>query len=250
MSISNDMNDTLGEAQSDISSDISQLFENNLSEEYLVNKFSRSITEKPEISYVFTNDPDALQQYYWLRGQLYKSQWGLKHYRGQEDKYDNISHILLAKQGLQCIGGARLTLSTPHQPQILPMENENFLLQQLFAELDMHETTYGECSHVMVLEDFSEDIVFAEILRQLTRKAISQGVDYVFNVLPVPLARSYRQTMKLLGIDIKACAHIRVPALEEYEDAQMVVSIMDLTRQVKQYKSKIKASQASSLSAD
>jgi hypothetical protein len=57
---------------------------------------------------------------------------------------------------------------------------------------------------------------------------ILEGVDFAFNMAPLPLARSYRQTMQAFGLNWKICNDVTVPEREEFEGIRMAVSVMDL----------------------
>jgi hypothetical protein len=207
-----------------------------LSEEHLARRFMRPAKLQQDIQYEFTRDPGLLHQYFRLREDMFISVWGLKHFSGQHDGFDDISDIMIARKGLQCIAGGRLTVSSPSNPQPMPMEKEDFRLKDIFAQLDLPETTYGEFSRLAILPEFRAGAVFPEIARRFIQKAVSNGVEYAFNLAPVPLARGYRQAVQLFGLKWDIRHDIKVPEREEYEGIQMVVSIMDLSLLVRNSK--------------
>lgn len=206
-----------------------------LSEDYLARRFQRAGKTQQDVAYEFTRDPGLLHQYYRLREDMFIHVWGLKHFSGQEDMFDVISDIMVARKGLQCIAGGRLTVSSPQNRCLLPMEKDDLSLPSLFPELDLEETTYGEFSRLSILPEFRAGAVFPEMARRFIQKAISQGVEYAFNIAPAPLARSYRQTVQLFGLKWDICHHVQIPQREEYEGIQMVVSVMDLSLHVRNY---------------
>ena len=208
----------------------------DISEDSLARRFSRPLRQPQDVHFEFTNDPAMLHQYYRLREEMFISVWGLKHFSGQEDAFDAQSHIMVARKGLQCIGGGRLTVSTPQDHLMLPMEKEDLMLSALFPELDLHETVYGEFSRLAILPEFRSGAVFPELARRFITKAISLGVEYAFNIAPLPLARSYRQAVQMFGLKWDICHHAKVPQREEYEGIQMVISVMDLSLQVRNFK--------------
>jgi hypothetical protein len=200
-----------------------------LSDEYLQRRFRRVSQPQEKIAYEFTRDVGLLDQYYHLREEMFISVWGLKHFCGAKEMFDDISEILVARRGNHCIAGGRLTISTPSQHQMMPMEKEGLSLAGLFPELPLGECTYGEFSRLAILPEFRAGAVFPEIARRFIKRAIAEGVQYAFNIAPQPLARSYRQAIQLFGLNWNIREDIAVPQREEYEGIRMVVSVMDLT---------------------
>jgi len=200
-----------------------------LSEEYLARRFMRPVRTQQDVSYEFTNDPALLHQYFHMREDMFTSVWGLKKFCGLHDAFDDVSEIMVARKGLQCIGGGRLTINSPDNRKMLPMEKDDLVLSSLFPELDLQETTYGEFSRLAILPEFRAGAVFPEIARRFIKKAIANGVEYAFNIAPVPLARGYRQAVQLFGLKWDICHNIKIPQREEYEGIQMVISVMDLS---------------------
>ncbi len=215
-----------------------------LSEESLARRFMRPVRASHDIDYEFTRDTALLHQYYNLREDMFSSVWGLKNFCGQHDAFDDGSEIMIARKGLQCIGGGRLTISSPQAPRMLPMEKQDLMLTRLFPELDLGDTSYGEFSRLAILPEFRAGAVFPEITRRFIKKAIANGVEYAFNIAPVPLARSYRQAVQLFGLKWDICHSIKVPQREEYEGIQMVISVMDLSLFVRNHKKAAKDSYA------
>lgn len=201
-----------------------------LSDEYLAHRFSRLARKPEKIAYEFTQDLGLLHQYFRLREDMFISVWGLKHFCGKHEIFDDISEVLIARRGRQCIAGGRLTINKPNARKLMPMEKDSFLLSDMFPELDLQETTYGEFSRLAILPEYRGGVVFPEIARRFINKAIDSGVEYAFNIAPVPLARSYRQAVQLFGLSWDVRHDIVVPDRPEYEGIRMVLSVMDLTR--------------------
>lgn len=202
----------------------------NTADSILGRKALRSAKLAEPVSYDFTDDVGLVHQYCRLREEMFISVWGLEHFSGQKDRYDDISHVLVARRGLHVIAGGRLTISSSMHPVTMPMEGKDLSLQQIFPEYNLEKGTYGEFSRLAILPEFRAGEVFPEIARRFIRRAIAEGVDYAFNLAPLPLARSYRQTMQLFGLNWQVRTDIPVPQREEYEGIRMVISVMDLTQ--------------------
>lgn len=200
------------------------------SEEFLARRYARLTGTPEKIVYDFTQDPGLLFQYYQLREEMFISVWGLKHFCGQKDQFDDTSEILIAHSKRQCVAGGRLTISAPAARQLMPMEKEGLDLVALFPDLKLNECSYGEFSRLSILPEYRGGAVFPEIARRFIKRAIAEGVQYAFNIAPQPLARSYRQTVQLFGLNWEERKDVVVPEREEYEGIKMVLSVMDLTR--------------------
>lgn len=181
---------------------------------------------KPVV-YEFTEDKALLQQYYSMRENMFISVWGLKSFYGGEDKFDAQSHILVARQGNLCIGGLRLTVSTPQNRIELPLEAEGFKLFDLLPELELESKTYAELSRYAVLPDFQGPEIYLEGSRRLFARALSLGVDFGFAVSPLGQARNYRRTATALGLGCEIRKDIEVPDRDNYEGIRMYLSLFD-----------------------
>jgi len=201
-----------------------------LSEVYLLRRMMRPVRQQEKIAYEFTHDVGYLHQYHLMRDQVYSQIRGLSTLAGQQDRFDTTSEIMVARMGLQCVAGGRLTISTAASAQEMPMEGDDLRLKNLFPELDLANRAYGEFSRLAILPEFRGGAVFPEIARRFIRKAIAEGVEYAFNMASLPSARAYRQMVESFGFKWDVREDIEVPDREEYEGVRMVISVMDLTR--------------------
>ena len=135
--------------------------------------------------------------------------------------------ILIAHQGNLCIGGLRLTISTPQKRVVLPCESEGFNLFDLLPELELEGKTYAELSRYAVLPDFQGPEIYFEGSRRLFARALSQGVDFAFAISPLGQARNYRRTATALGLGCEVRKDIEVPDRDNYEGIKMYLSVFD-----------------------
>lgn len=196
------------------------------------NGFSRfaraSLTEQP-VEYEFTHDPALLHQYFMLREQMFISVWGLKAFDGTEDHYDPLSDILIAKVGNLCVGGSRLTFSTPENRILLPMEQQGLSLTELFPELHLENKSYSECTRLALLPDYRTREVSFDIRYYMVKHCLQKNADYGFFLSPLVQARNYRQTFLSLGLQCRICTEIEIPDKEEYEGIKMYMTMLDFT---------------------
>ncbi len=109
--------------------------ESTAQDSLLAGKVAATFHESPALDYEFTNDPALLEQYYQLREQMFISVWGLKRFHGVEDAFDKDANTLIARMGNLCVGGARILMKVPGNSNQLPMEGDDFNLEQLLPEL-------------------------------------------------------------------------------------------------------------------
>lgn len=199
-----------------------------LSSEYLTRKFSRPQREPEHIVYEMTQDPGYLHQYFLLRKQMFIHIWGLEHFDGTKDEYDDQSDIMVARRGNHVIGGCRLTFHNAHASSRLPMEKDDFSLPVQLPALALGEVPYVEISRMAILPEFQNSVVLLELSRQLLKRGAELKARYAFTLAPVMLARNYRKAASLFGLKWEIKNDIKVPDREEYEGIKMVLSMLDL----------------------
>ncbi len=197
-------------------------------ESSLARKALRSMRLQEKVVFEFSQDAGLIHQYCNMRENMFISVWGLKHFSGVRDRFDEVSQLMVARKGLQVIAGGRLTISTAAQRMDLPLEGPDFMLAERFPELDLAQHTFGEFSRLAILPEFRAGSIFPELAKRFISKAVAEGVDFAFNLAPLPLARSYRQTMQIFGLNWQIRNDIVVPDREEFEGIKMAVSVMDL----------------------
>ncbi|MDE3016542.1 MAG: hypothetical protein KGI29_06445 [Pseudomonadota bacterium] len=195
----------------------------------LARRFSRALRPPEKITCEFTRDAGLLHQYFRLREEMFITT-GASYITGKQDEFDGASEIIVARRGLHCVAGGRLTISAPSHRQALPMENKGIKSLDLIPEFMPDKRAYGELSRLTVLPEFGETL--PEIIRRVIKKAVAERVEYIFNIAPKPLAESARHAAQLFGVNWEIRSGITVPDSEEYE-GKMVLSIMDLTGHVR-----------------
>lgn len=199
----------------------------SLSEDYLLRQFARPSRAPEKITYELTHDAGLIYQYYRLREEMFISVWGLEHFSGQKDAFDDDSDIIVARMGNHCIGGCRLTFSDGNKR--LPMEKDDLTIAQCFPELPLGDgITYLEVSRLAILPDYQSGAAMLELTREMFKRAAEKGARFAFAIAPAPLARSYRKTTIAFGGPVWAISKYAVPDREEYEGIKMVLLTMDL----------------------
>jgi hypothetical protein len=182
-----------------------------------------------KLAYEFTDDIKFLRQYYRLRKIIYDIDLGMN-IPAQEDYYDFLSETLIVRKKQHCVGGVRLTVCYPNSGIMLPTENEDFCLGDLFPELDLRNNAYAEFSRLVLRREYRNNKVSDIMYKQLNRKARQLGVRYIFVITDRLRARLYLRSYRKLGFDVKIL-NVPIPdsIKEKYEDVAECLIMLDLT---------------------
>jgi predicted GNAT family N-acyltransferase len=170
------------------------------SEEALALRYGKARREQTELVFEFTRDPALLHQYHHIYEQQFKAVHKANRYRSTLDEHDRRSHFLVVRQGKQCVGGARLSIKTPRQPDLLPIEINGFRLEAHFPELGQKELRYAQIGRFCLLPDFRGGTATQLMLWHLYRKSVALGMDVVFGTAPLLNARVYMQNFIAMGL--------------------------------------------------
>ena len=171
-----------------------------------------------KINYEFTSNPDFLNQYYKIREDCYRDDLGLTCFSGEEDEYDRIGYIAVARIGDKVIGGARLILSHPHSGIRLTLEEENFLMVNFFPELDLEENGYCEITRVAILREYRNTNISKDLFRVIMDRAKSEKCYFHFSTAPLIQARNYKIIAKKLGFISVIRNDIVIPYKQIYDN--------------------------------
>jgi N-acyl-L-homoserine lactone synthetase len=172
-----------------------------------------------------------VQKYFSLRTKIFIDKWKLKHFSGDEDKYDKDAFILIVHKDNQCMGGGRLVIKKDEDTP-LPMESPDFELKNILPELNLKDEKYAELSRVALINELRDGKYSAKMYGAVGDKAKSMGVRYVFASTTKTQARMARIACKNVGLELKILQEVKVPDLPTYEGNKMVLSIIDLTKTI------------------
>ncbi len=195
----------------------------------LSRRMARIPKEQSKITYEFTHDEALLHQYCLLREEMFKKIWSLENFHASKDVVDDISEIIIARQGLQCVGGGRATFSTEQERQLLPLEADGFSLVEALPELMLDRCNYYEVTRIAVLSEFNKNNVPMELIGRLIKLSIEKECSYGFFISPLTMTRTHRRVINALGYNLTTRRDIELPDREEYEGIKMYLSCVDLT---------------------
>lgn len=180
--------------------------------------------ELPELlTYECTTDMQYLRQYFFIREFAYRVDLQLKHFSGAEDDIDRYSHLLIARKGHYCVGGARLTISTPNKRVALPLESDEFRLRSVLPELE--SKSYCELGRLAILPEYRGQGGLERLFKLGADIARDLGCAYMVGVSPPVSARKFANVYRKFGFEARVCNDIPAPvkAIHEHLDLQFVL---------------------------
>lgn len=163
------------------------------------------------IKYEFTKDEDLLEQYYKLRGKMYAIELGLDDFPCVKDEYDDDSDILVIREGSKVLGGVRITMVNEGE-RLMPMESEDYKINDLIPELGLNDVTYGEFSRLAILPEYRKENL-ETIIGMIGNMGRKHNAKYLFAIAPLAQARMYRMYRKNFGFDLEIREDIGLSAV-------------------------------------
>ncbi len=196
-------------------------------EEALAKRYSSkgSIAHEPVV-YEFTTDRALLHQYYQLREHMYRKAFKTDKFVGQEDVYDKLSHILIARRGKLCVGGMRITVREADEVFDLPMETSGFSLKNALPELDLGMYRHAEISRFAILDSEEDKEILYNMCKVLYDKLLQLEVDYGFARCTKLMARSWKMFANKFGsIGTHVRDDINLPENPLHPDIQWYLNV-------------------------
>lgn len=166
-----------------------------------------------------TNNPKLQLDYYQLRHHVYQNTLGLDLKIDEADRLDNISDCFIATNEGKVIAGARLTISSPQNRILLPLEIDiGRCISSLTPKLELQDKTYCEISKLVVAKEYRNRIVTEQLLTTITKSMIEQNCTYHFSISTIREFRNFRQIFKTaLHTKHEILNNIKVEYLPEYK---------------------------------
>jgi len=160
-------------------------------EKALFSRYTRK--QLPDLTFEFTRDPGLLHQYYRVRADEYNAVYGTLDYPKDETECDRSGHIMVVRRGNFCVGGARLNIKSPRKPDLLPMEIDNFRIENYFSQLMNKQASYCQLSGFSLLEEFRGGDITRQVGKRIVGKCLAANINMLFAVCPILNARLYQK---------------------------------------------------------
>ncbi|MFT6914647.1 MAG: hypothetical protein ACJAWL_000943 [Motiliproteus sp.] len=188
------------------------------------------------VTFELTEDPRLLAQYYRIREACFRQDLGLTGFDGSEDADDRHGHIMIARDGDRCVGGARINGTGPGHSRRLPMETDDFLMGEVMGEvmgemmpaLTLDNRTYCQWTRLCLTPDYRIRQILRGLVQAVIVRSAALGYRYAFNVAGMSRARLYKRLHEVLGYRYDICEQLLVPVEEGFRHLQHLLSITHL----------------------
>lgn len=184
------------------------------------------LAHEQEISYEFTTDPALEQQFLELRRHVFSLSEVTKKILepNQGCAYKDVEHhLLVARDGDTVIGGVLIYVNRAEPNKLLPLESENFRLQELFPEYELDKKNCCQVSYFVIHPKYRGKEILVEMLRHGYIKFIEWGISHMFSVTPTLQSRRYIQSASNLGLPIIAHPDKETPLKNSYNGYKRIL---------------------------
>jgi N-acyl-L-homoserine lactone synthetase len=172
-----------------------------------------------------------LREYFDIRKRVYTETFNIADFSTHDDKYDDPQYtdFLIVQAGEKVVGGSRLTYHYKDTDMRLPMEDDNFILEDIFPSMSLRDKTYTEITRIAVLPDYriGREVGKKMIELQLVQ-SVQKGAEYMFAVTPLVQVRNKRIHFQQLGYKMKTCNDVVVPDKPAYDGKKMYLAMADI----------------------
>ncbi|MCH2037673.1 MAG: GNAT family N-acetyltransferase [Rickettsiales bacterium] len=171
-----------------------------------------------------TNDPLIKQQYYDLRDKVYRESLKLDLNINQPDEFDKISDCFVVMDGNKVVGGARVTISTPENRILLPLETQ--VGQRIFSlkpDLNLEDKIYCEISRLAIADGYRHKLAVQRLTVKIFETVADINCNYSFSLSTLLEYRAFnRASINYLNTSNKLYKHalyneVEIPFLPDYK---------------------------------
>lgn len=187
-----------------------------------------------ELLFGFEERPEYIRQYYALVDQFYKKDLNVDLTENHmplgllSEASDEL--IYLVRDGERVIGGAKLSFSSRHATQGLPMEEGEFKVARFLPE-DFGDREYAEIGRLVIDPEYRGKDILQRMVLDTARFARKEGCGYLFVLAPALNAVLYRRICRSLGMPIEQHRDANLPDKALYRQ----LDIKLLSSDIRQY---------------
>lgn len=170
-----------------------------------------------------STDMQYLNQYYFIREYLYRTELKVLSFNGAEDEIDRRSHIIIARVGHFCIGGLRITISKRNHRMPINIERDGFDIRDQLPFLNDHD--YCDVGRAAVLPEYRHANVIAELFRVGIAIGRKHGCTYLLGGSPPTQARLFHRISKDLVKHSELRPDIRLPMGKENSHLKLMFQL-------------------------
>jgi hypothetical protein len=187
-------------------------------QDMVIKRFTKTPKPVEPVVYEFTDDKALLHQYFIMRERMLGTDKFLPKGVIPQDIHDKISHILIARRGKLCIGGARLTVREGDETFPLPMESDEFKLREIFPNVPLDTEKHAVISKFAILDDQKNSEILYSLCKIMYEKILRDDVRFLFmRATNITLARNWRLISNTLRPNsTRICSEVEVPESPMY----------------------------------
>jgi len=157
-----------------------------------------------EAELFFTKDKNLLKEYYDLRAEAYRAEWGFDNFDNSETIFDKQGDIIVAVKNGVVVGGMRLMFSDSCDYLSNEVPGTQYEYIKYIRKYDNREKLIiGEISALVVRKNYRDNKVSLAMFDAIFKKAKEHGCHYVFGVTVPLVCRSDRRTLRQIGYDLE-----------------------------------------------
>lgn len=157
-----------------------------------------------EMEVFFTEDKELLNQYYEMRCESYRDEWGFDKFDELETSFDRSGRIVVAVKSGKVVGGMRLMLSDECDFLSNEIPGTQYIYKSVVSKYDKRENLcVGEISALVVDKGGINSAMATELFKVTFDKCVEHGCDYVCGVSVLLVCRSERRILKRLNYDLE-----------------------------------------------
>ena len=180
------------------------------------------------IRFEISTEPELLKSYYHIRQACFRKDLGLSGFDGSEDQYDRLGSILIARDGDHCIGGMRISGSTPQQRVQLPVEHQVPQVRRLINRITGPDSSYCQWTRLAILSEYRSMELMKQLCEAVYIASTELGYQLSFNIAGHLQARLYKQIYSSLGYDHQIAKDIQVNAEDGFDGLPHQLSVTRL----------------------
>lgn len=156
------------------------------------------------IQVFFTEDKDLLDQYYDMRSESYRDEWGFDQFDVKDNKFDSLGKIAVAVKDGKVIGGMRLMFSD----ECLFLSNEvpgtQYNYKNVVSKYDKRDDLIiSEISAIIVAKGNRDSTIVIALFDLLFKESKAHGCHYVCGVSVLSACRSERRSLRRINYDLE-----------------------------------------------
>lgn len=160
----------------------------------------QQLAQESEVKVFVTKDQKLLGEYYALRCEAYRDEWGFENFNQSESEFDKQGQIFVALKNGKLVGGACVMFSEDCELLSNELPNTRYNYTEVLKTLDERSgLNYSEVSGVVVAKNYRDRSVTEKIFEKIISESKNRNHHYVVGISLLAIAREYRIVFRRLN---------------------------------------------------